>query len=93
MSEERNKAAAASDNATVDRIDRELADLQTLAQRQLAGDASLKNIFDLLKGDWPAIAKETGVDIIVDAPLYQGPTVRVIDVTPAVVKRFNLARN
>jgi hypothetical protein len=88
MSEERNKAAAAGDNAMVDRIERELTSLQALAQKQLTGEASLKNIYDVVKADWPAIAKETGVDIIVEAPLYQGSTTRVIDVTPAIVKRF-----
>ena len=93
MGEERNKAASAGDNATVDRIDRELTALQALAQRQLAGEASLKNIYDVVKSDWPAIAQETGVDIIVEAPLYQGPTIRVTDVTPAIVKRFSAKKN
>jgi hypothetical protein len=93
MGEERNKAASAGDNAIVDRIDQELTALQALAQRQLAGEASLKNIYDVLKSDWPAIAQETGVDIIVEAPLYQGPGVRVTDVTPAIVKRFGVKKN
>jgi len=93
MGEERNKAASAGDNATVDRIDRELTVLQALAQRQLAGEASLKNIYDVVRSDWPAIAQETGVDIIVEAPLYQGPTIRVTDVTPAIVKRFGVKKN
>ena len=93
MSDERNKAAAAGDNATVDRIDQQLATLQSLAQKQLAGEASLKNIYDVVKADWPAIAQETGVDIIVEAPLYQGPATRVSDVTPAIVKRFGLKKN
>jgi hypothetical protein len=93
MSEDRNTAAASGDNATVDRIDRELTALQALAQKQLAGEASLKNIYDVVKADWPAIAQETGVDIIVEAPLYQGPTTRVTDVTPAIVKRFALKKN
>ena len=93
MSDERNKAASAGDNANVDRIDRELTALQALAQRQLAGEASLKNIYDVVKSDWPAIAQETGVDIIVEAPLYQGSTIRVTDVTPAIVKRFGVKKN
>jgi hypothetical protein len=93
MSEERNKAAAAGDNATVNRIERELTALQALAQKQLAGEASLKNIYDVVKADWPAIAQEAGVDIIVEAPLYQGPTTRVTDVTPAIVKRFGSKKN
>jgi hypothetical protein len=93
MSDERNRAAAAGDSATVDRIERELTTLQALAQRQLAGEASLKNIYDVVKADWPAIAQEAGVDIIVESPLYQGPTIRVIDVTPAIVKRFGAKKN
>jgi hypothetical protein len=46
-----------------------------------------------VKSDWPAIAQETGVDIIVEAPLYQGSTIRVTDVTPAIVKRFGVKKN
>jgi hypothetical protein len=93
MSEERNRAAAASDLATVDRIERELTTLQALAQKQLAGEASLKNIYDVVKADWPAIAQEAGVDLIVEAALYQGPTIRVADVTPLIVKRFGSKKN
>ena len=86
--QEGNQAAVAGDAAKADQIDRELNAMQALAQKQLTGEAPLKNILDLLKDDWPAIAKEAGVDIIIEAPLYQATGARVVDVTPAILKRF-----
>lgn len=86
--DEENKAVAAGDATKADQIDRERAAMQALAQKQLTGDAPLKNILDELKEDWPAIAKEAGVDIIVEAPLYHATGARVVDVTPSIVKRF-----
>ena len=92
LAEERNAAAAASKLDEVDRLDKELADAQALAQKQLAGEASLKNILDPLKPQWAAIAQETGVDLIVQEPVYAGPGAAFVDVTPAIVKRL-LAKN
>jgi hypothetical protein len=85
---QRNQAAAASDISTVDRVDKELNDAQTLAQRQLAGTAPLTNIYDVLKDQWAAIAQEAGVDIIVEPPLYITPGSALIDVTPVIVKHL-----
>jgi hypothetical protein len=88
MAEERNKAAAAGDDAKIDQIERQLRGLQELAQKQLAGEVPPTNIYDLLKAEWPAIAKEAGVDLIVDTPIYQAGSARVVDVTPFIVKRL-----
>jgi hypothetical protein len=88
MAEEQNKAVTAGDASKADQIDRELNTMQARAQKQLIGDAPLKNIYDLLQAEWPAIAKEAGVDMIVEMPLYQATGVRVVDVTPFIVKRF-----
>jgi len=85
----RNDAAVASDSAKADQIDKQLADMQNLAQRQLAGTAPLTNIYDALKGEWPAIAQEAKVDVIVDSPLYLVPGSVLTDVTPVVVKHLN----
>jgi hypothetical protein len=84
----RNEAAVASDSLKVDRIDRELANMQSLAQRQLTGDAPLTNIYDALKNDWPAIATEAKVDIIVEPPVYLTPGATLVDVTPVMVKHL-----
>jgi hypothetical protein len=84
----RNAAAVASDLLKVDQLDRELADMQTLAQRQAAGEAPLKNIYDALKSSWPAIAKEANVDIIVESPVYLVPGSVLVDVTPVMIKRL-----
>ena len=92
MVEEQNKAVADGDATKADQIDRELNAMQARAQKQLTGDAPLKNIYDLLQPEWPAIAKEAGVDMIVEMPLYQATGVRVVDVTPFIVKRFPVKR-
>ena len=93
MAEEQNKAVTTGDASKADQIDRELNAMQARAQKQLAGDAPLKNIYDLLQAEWPAIAKEAGVDMIVEMPLYQATGVRVVDVTPFIVKRFSLKKS
>jgi len=92
MAEEQNKAVTAGDASKADQIDRELNAMQARAQKQLTGDAPLKNIYDLLQAEWPAIAKEAGVDVIVEMPFYQATGVRVVDVTPFIVKRFSLKK-
>ena len=84
----RNDAATTSNLAKVDQIDKELANLQTLAQRQLTGDAPLTNIMDVLKDKWPAIAQEAGVDVIVAQPIYAAPGAALVDVTAAMVRHF-----
>ena len=88
MVEEQNKAVTTGDATKADQIDRELNAMQARAQKQLTGDAPLKNIYDLLQPEWPAIAREAGVDMIVEMPLYQATGARVVDVTPFIVKRF-----
>ena len=93
MADEQNKAVTAGDASKADQIDRDLTAMQARAQKQLAGDAPLKNIYDLLQAEWPAIAKEAGVDMIVEIPLYQATGVRVVDVTPFIVKRFSLKKS
>jgi Skp family chaperone for outer membrane proteins len=86
--DQRKRAVAEGDAVKLDAIDRDLNDMQTLAQRQLTGEASLKNILDHLRAAWPAIAKEADVDIIVDSPIYLVPGVAVTDITPIVVKHL-----
>lgn len=88
MSARRN-AAVASDSLKVDQIDQQLTGMQSLAQRQLAGTAPLTNIYDALKNDWPAIAAEAKVDIIVEPPIYLVPGATLTDVTPVMVKYLN----
>lgn len=90
--EKRNKAATASDIDTVDQIDNQLAGMQSLAQRQADGQAPLTNIYAVLKDDWAGIAKEAGVDVIVEPPLYLEPGSALHDIT-AVVVRHLAAKN
>jgi len=86
---DRNDAALASDSLKVEQIDKQLMAMQTLAQQQLAGTAPLTNIYDALQGEWPAIAKEAGVDVIVEPPLYLVPGSVLVDVTPVMVRHLN----
>jgi len=88
MLDERNKAVAGGDGEKLDAIDKQLNAMQALAQQQLAGEASLKNILDPLAAEWAAIAKEADVDIIVERPIYLASGSGVTDVTPFIVKRL-----
>ena len=88
MLAERNQAVKGGDAAKLDAIDRELNDMQSLAQRQVNGDAPLNNILEPLAAEWPAIAKEAGVDIIIERPIFLTPGSGVTDVTPFIVRRF-----
>ncbi len=85
----RNEAAVSSDSLKVDQIDKELSNLQALAQRQLSGDAPLTNILDALRNSWPAIARDAKVDIIVESPLFVTPGSALVDVTPIMVRYLN----
>ena len=89
MIDQRNKAVTAADGDKLDAIDRELNAMQTLAQRQLAGEASLKNILDQLAPQWAEIAKEADVDVIVESPVFIEPGAGVTDVTRFIVKRLS----
>lgn len=89
MMNRRNQAALASDTDTVDRLDNEMRSMQALAQRQLSGDAPLTNIYEALKSEWPAIAKEAGVDVIVASPLYLAPGAVLQDVTPVIIRHLS----
>ncbi len=85
---QRNRAAAASDLTTVDQLDEKINGLQQLAQSQLAGQAPLTNIYKVLQPEWPAIAKEAGVDVIVESPLYLVPGSALQDVTAIVLRHL-----
>ncbi len=89
--DQRNQAVSSGDVGKLDAIDRELTTMQTLAQKQMTGEAPIKNILDQLEPDWPTIAKDADVDIIVEAAVYLSPAAGVTDVTPYIVKRL-LAR-
>ncbi len=88
MLTERKAAVASGDATKLDVIDRELNDMQNLAQQQINGDASIRNILEPLAAEWPAIAKEAGVDIIVERAIFLTPGSGVTDVTPYIVRHL-----
>lgn len=88
LMEQRNKAATASDLATVEKIEAQIREMQQLAERQLAGKAPITNILEQLKPQWAEIARETGVQLIVEDTLYLAPNTPLVDITMALLNRF-----
>lgn len=84
----RDEARAAGDEARVKELEAQGAAMQERAHRQLAGEAPITNILAHLKEAWPAIAREAGVDAIVEATLFASENVETVDVTSLVVKQF-----
>lgn len=88
----REKAETAGDKSEVARIEAEGAAMQENAHRQLAGEAPIQNVLEHLKPAMEEIAKEAGVLVIVEKPLYRDVAVMEVDVTPMMAKRFEPAK-
>jgi len=92
LKENHDRAQSAGDLDKVKELEAQGGASQELAHRQLAGEAPLTNVLEQLKDALPAIAKEASVVVIVEQPLYRDPSVREVDVTPWLVKKFEPAR-
>jgi len=88
LGEQRDKAKAAGNADEVQRIETLGGAAQELAHRQLAGEAALSNILESLQEKWPDIARESGVSVIVERPLYHDPSVELVDITKLLVAKF-----
>jgi hypothetical protein len=88
---DRDQAAAAGNQQRVKEIEAKGEAAQNLAHRQLAGEAALENILDHLRKEFPQIAAEAGVKILVEQPLYIDPALKTVDVTDLIIKRFGTA--
>ena len=71
--DQRNKAAASGDLATIDQIEGQIRAMQELAEKQLAGKEPIGNILEQLKPMWAEIAREANVQLIVEEPLFLVP--------------------
>ena len=65
--------------------------LEDFSKKQLKGGAPLTNIFEYIWTQFPEIAKEAGVDMILEKPLYRSKNIEVVDVTQLLCDKFPLA--
>ncbi|MCK5740995.1 MAG: hypothetical protein KAH48_02165 [Chlorobi bacterium] len=65
--------------------------LEDFSKKQLKGGAPLTNIFEYIWTQFPLIAKEAGVDLIVEKPLYRSKNIEVVDITQLLCDKFPLA--
>lgn len=92
LERERDRARSAGDEEKAEKLEAQGSASQEYAHKQLAGEAPLQNVLEHLQDAFPAIAKEAGVMLIVEQPLYRDPSVQETDITPWLVKRFESAR-
>ncbi len=88
---QKKRAEAAADQETVQRLEAEAQAKQTELHLQGFGTASVANILEEIKDQLPAIARETGVDLIVSKwdVVYQTPPAETVDITQALIKPFH----
>jgi len=65
--------------------------LEDFSKKQLKGGAPLTNIFEYIWTQFPNIAKEAGVDMIVEKPLFRSKNIEVVDITQLLCDKFPLA--
>ena len=86
------RAEKAGDKKTMARIEAEGSRLQDVAHRQLAGKASLTNIFAHLSGALPEVARQAEVYAIAEEGRRLSENAEMVDVTEWLVKQFTPAR-
>ena len=84
-------AKAANDTAKITDLQFRLPALQNLLHYQVFSNASIPNVMEKLAPDLPQIAAAAQVSIIVSKweVAYRDPNVEYVDVTDALVARFN----
>ncbi len=88
LMKQREAAKAQGDEKKVKEIEAQGAKSQEYAHRQLAGEAPLDNIFEHIRDELPAVAKEANVSVIVEKPIHKTADVELVDVTEQLVKAF-----
>jgi hypothetical protein len=78
---DREKAKAAGDEQKVAELSKWGQDQQELAHRQLAGDAGIDNIVEMLRPALPAVAAKAHVGMIVFDVPWSDNSVTTVDVT------------
>jgi hypothetical protein len=84
-------AKAANDTAKITDLEFRGPALQNLMHYQVFSNASIPNVMQKLAPDLPRIAADAGVSVIVSKwdVAFQGANVEYVDVTDALVARFN----
>lgn len=68
------------------------ASLQDRAHKQLTGEMPIGEVLLPLEKEWEAIAKEAGVSLIVEKPIYRDGTVELIDLSEKIAMKFPPAK-
>lgn len=91
ISSDMQNAKAAGDKARIAELEFQGPALQNLMHYQVFSNASIPNITGRLQDQLPAIAEEQRVVMIVSKwdVAYHRPDVEYVDVTDAMVRRFN----
>ena len=74
-------AKQANDQKRLDELNRWGGDSQELADKQVAGEASIANILTMLQPVFPAVADQAHVALIAPELAYAGSSVETVDVT------------
>ena len=91
LERERDEAVARGDSASATAIEARGAAAQEVAHDQLAGKAGLWNILPHIEPSFADIAREKGLVLLVEAPLFAEPGVELVDVTAELAARFRAA--
>lgn len=84
-----DEAKAKGDTKRAKEIEKQGGELQEQRHRQLAAEEGLDNIIKDTEHIWNEIAAEAGVQaIVIDAVMFKGKGVEVVDVTPLLEKRL-----
>jgi hypothetical protein len=88
--QEKERAEAAGDRETVEKLKAEGRAGQKQLHLQGFGGASVANILEKIKDQIPALAEEAGVDVIVSKwdLVYQTPGAEFVDVTALMIRPF-----
>lgn len=65
--------------------------LEDFSKKQLKGGAPLNNIFEYIWTQFADIAKDAGVDLIVEKPLYRSKNIELVNITQFLCDKFPLA--
>ena len=87
--QQREEAKARGDAEKVKEIEAQGAREQEHAHKQLVGEARLDNIMKHMKEQLPGIAREAGVSLIVERPLYSSADVELVDVTELLTESLS----
>lgn len=83
---EQAQAQKDGDEAKAKEVEERIAALQETAHKQLTGEAPITNVLECLADALPVIARETGVQVIVEKPLFCDGSVELVDITKQMVK-------